>query len=250
MASELGRPGAAAVRRLRRRAPWSRRCAPAGSGPRRRPSSPARSRSAAYWLVHASVEWFWSYPALTLPMAFALGAAAAPALLRPGARATAGPRAGGLAVAAGARGARDDPVLAQRALHEQGAARAGAPDLPGAYADLERAADLNPFSDRPLAAEAVIAEEAGEPQRALAALAEAQERQPDEWTLYYLEARVLGRDRPGRRRAGARREPASSTRDGAEIAELEQELASARAGSAACNGPMHPIGQPAHGNAV
>ena len=36
-----------------------------------------------YWLVHASVEWFWSYPAMTLPMAFAMGAAAAPAALRP-----------------------------------------------------------------------------------------------------------------------------------------------------------------------
>ena len=41
----------------------------------------------AYWLAHASVDWFWSYAAITLPVPFAIGAAAAPAL-RP--RATGG----------------------------------------------------------------------------------------------------------------------------------------------------------------
>ena len=39
---------------------------------------------------------------------------------------------------------------------------------------------------------APLAEQAGDPQRALRALAEAERRQPDEWTLYYLEARLLG----------------------------------------------------------
>src|SRR3712207_9189671 len=53
-------------------------------------------------------------------------------------------------------------------------------DLPGAYEELGEAADLNPLADRPLAAEAVIAEQVGDPQRALAALAEAQDREPDE----------------------------------------------------------------------
>jgi Flp pilus assembly protein TadD len=37
----------------------------------------------------------------------------------------------------------------------------------------------------------VIAESAGESQRALGALSKAEERQPDEWTLYFLEARIL-----------------------------------------------------------
>ena len=34
----------------------------------------------SYWFAHASVDWFWSYAAITLPAPFVIGAAAAPAL--------------------------------------------------------------------------------------------------------------------------------------------------------------------------
>ncbi len=34
----------------------------------------------AYWLTHASVDWFWPYPAVTAPALALLGAAAAPAI--------------------------------------------------------------------------------------------------------------------------------------------------------------------------
>jgi Flp pilus assembly protein TadD len=96
-------------------------------------------------------------------------------------------------------------------------------DLPGAYGKLDDAADLNPLADRPLAAEAVIAEQNGDTQRALGALAEAKRREPEEWTIYFLEARLL-----------APIDPASSARSlakarelnpkGTEIDDLEREL--------------------------
>ncbi len=38
---------------------------------------------ATYWLVHASADWFWPYPAVTAPAFALLGAAVAPALLMP-----------------------------------------------------------------------------------------------------------------------------------------------------------------------
>ncbi|HEX2359772.1 MAG TPA: O-antigen ligase family protein [Solirubrobacterales bacterium] len=152
--------------------------------------------AAAYWLVHASVDWFWSYPSLTFPAVFALGAAAAPSLGSSGdgsglrIRRSLAPIFIALAVAL-------VPFwLSDRYTNE--ALETWRADLSGAYADLGRAADLNPVSDRPLVAEAVIAEQAGDPQRALAALADAQARQPEEWTLYWIEARILAETDPAR----------------------------------------------------
>lgn len=188
MASELGLPGlllfgcfavAATVAGLR-----ARRLGPSAAS-----LAAGGLAAAAYWLVHASVEWFWTWPGITLPVVFALGAVSAPLLLRPEGDLSL-PLRRGLALAA---------VLAEIALlpfllsdsYTNDALRGWRTDLTRAYSDLALAADLNPFSDRPLASEAVIAEEAGEPQRALRALSEAQDRQPDEWTLYYLEARIL-----------------------------------------------------------
>jgi tetratricopeptide (TPR) repeat protein len=221
MAGELGLPGlllfgtflvAAVIAALR-----ARRLGPSAAG-----LVAGALAFAGYWLVHASVEWFWSYPSLTLPAAFVLGAACAPGLLRPDGWLSI-PWRRGLALGA---------VLTALALtpfyfserYTNDALRTWQADLAGAYDELSRAADLNPLSDRPLATEAVIAEEAGEPQRALAALSEAQSRQPDEWTLYYLEARVLAEFDP----AGARRalvEARELNPKGPEIAELEEEIA-------------------------
>jgi O-Antigen ligase len=172
-----------------------------------------------YWLVHASVEWFWTYPAITLPAAFLIGAAAAPALLSPKASGPS-PRRNGLALACGVAALSLVPFLlseryTDNALHTS--------DVERAYDDLEKAADLNPLSDRPLAAEAVIAEDAGDRQRALAALDEAEKRVPEEWTLYYLEARVLAPIDP----AGARRalgEAQALNPRGEEVVELAEEL--------------------------
>ena len=37
-----------------------------------------------YWLVHASLDWFWPYPAVTAPVLCLLGSACAPAVMSPG----------------------------------------------------------------------------------------------------------------------------------------------------------------------
>jgi tetratricopeptide (TPR) repeat protein len=124
-----------------------------------------------------------------MPVCFAVGAAMAPALLRPAQPPRRTLRIG-LAIGAGLLAIWMLPYLFSE-RYTNDALRTGQADPEHAYAELQDAADLNPASDRPLATEAVIAESAGDRQRALAALDEAEKRVPDEWTLYYLEARVL-----------------------------------------------------------
>lgn len=145
-----------------------------------------------YWLVHASVEWFWPYPAVTAPVIFMLGAACAPAIFDPAAgpvrRRSAAPVCV-LLVLVGL--SLIPPFLSER--YTNGALRGWRADLPRAYEDLDRAKDLNRLADRPLLAEAVIAERLRDYDRALRALDEAERREPDDWTSYYLEARVLAR---------------------------------------------------------
>ncbi len=223
MASELGLPGllgfvafavGATLAALR-----SRRLGPSAAA-----LAATSLAIAAYWLLHASVEWFWSYPAVTFPMAFSLGAAAGPALL---ARPQAPDRRAriGLSVAAGLAALSMLPFfLSERYTND--ALRGWRSDLPRAYSDLDRAAALNPFGVRPLSAEAVIAQSAGEPQRALAALSEARQRTPQEWTLYYLEARLLAAtDAESAQRALARARELNPR--GEEIARLQQQLGGA-----------------------
>ena len=218
MASELGVPGllllaafliAATVAALRSR--------------RLGPSAIALVAGAlavgGYWLVHASVEWFWSYPAITLPMAFAMGAAGAPAALRPAREPRRAPRLAAVAALGLVAIAVIPLFLSERYTNQ--ALRVGSADPEAAYQDLERAADLNPFSSRPLASEAVIAEGAGDRERALSALADAQDRQPDEWTLYLLEARVLEGTDPARAAAAVARARELNP-NGSEIEKLEQ----------------------------
>lgn len=174
-----------------------------------------------YWLVHASVEWFWHYPAITLPVAFVLGAAAAPALLRPPGT----PRAGWripLAIAAGLAALSMIPFFLSDRYTDQALDQARA-DLPGAYSDVDRAADLDPFATRPLLAEAVIARRAGDSARALAALDEAQERVPDEWTVYYLRALILEQTDPAAARLALERARELNP-DGGELDGLERRL--------------------------
>jgi tetratricopeptide (TPR) repeat protein len=67
-------------------------------------------------------------------------------------------------------------------------------DPQGALDDLDRAADLNPWSSRPLAAESDIAAQLGERSRALESIGDAIGRSPDDWLLYLQQARVLGRE--------------------------------------------------------
>jgi hypothetical protein len=148
----------------------------------------------AYWFAHASVDWFWSYSAITLPVPFALGAAAAP-LLRSETVGGPSPLRTGFAVAGAVLALTMVPFFLS-ARYTDSAIRGWRTDLPRAYTDLRRAADLNPWSTRALEAEAVIATENHDRTRAIRAVDEGLERIPHEWLLYFLKAKAVGRSDP------------------------------------------------------
>jgi hypothetical protein len=147
-----------------------------------------------YWLAHASADWFWSYAAITLPVPFALGAAAAPALRREGETGRTAARTA-LAVTALAVALTMVPFFLSARYTNQGI-RIGQSDTEAAYVDLNRAADLNPWTARPLAAESAIALQAGDDARGLSSIADAIDRSPHDWLLYMQKARVLAQSDP------------------------------------------------------
>lgn len=198
MASELGTPGVllflaflggavVAVIKARRLSPSAAALAAGALG------------MSAYWLVHASVDWFWSYPVITLPVPFALGAAAAPAF-RTETVAGPSPVRSGLAVAGAVVALTMVPFFLS-ARYTDSAIRTWQGNLPRAYDELRRAADLNPWSSRPLETEAFIANENHDRPRALRAVDEGLQRIPHEWILYLLKAKALGRSDPVAARA-------------------------------------------------
>jgi tetratricopeptide (TPR) repeat protein len=147
-----------------------------------------------YWLFHSSVDWFWTYPALTAPVFALLGSAAAPALSS--ARAA---RAVGVRVAAA--GAALVAIVAATALYlseryTNDAYDEWRTDLQGAYSDLDRAQTLNPFADEPLVAEGAIAKEVGDRARALDAFRDAADRTPQEWGTHYFLGQLLASSDP------------------------------------------------------
>jgi hypothetical protein len=198
MASELGLPGillwgtfavgaVIAVLRARRNGPSAAALAAGALG------------MSAYWLGHASVDWFWSYAVITLPVPFALGAAAAPTVRSdqlggPNLKRT------GLAIVGALLALTMIPFFLS-ARYTDAAIRDWRANLPLAYTYLQRAADLNPWSSRPLAAEAVIATANRDRPRALRSISDGLHRTPDDWILYFLKAKAYGTSNP----AGARR---------------------------------------------
>jgi tetratricopeptide (TPR) repeat protein len=193
LASELGFPalamfgavavgGVAAALRSRR------------LGPAHATLSAAALAAGAYWLVHTSIEWFWTYPGLTAPVFGLLGAAAAGAVFdRERSRATRGRLAVGLVAIAAATLA-VPPYLSERYTND--AYHIWGSDLGRAYDDLDAAEKLNPFSEEPLLAEGAIATEAGDRERAAGAFREAIERRPEEWASYYFLGKLLAKDDP------------------------------------------------------
>lgn len=198
----------------------------------------------AYWLAHASIDWFWPYPAITAPVLALLGAACAGVVTNPdrgstpakiqaedGASdddraATAPPRAAGrLLIAAGALVlalSAVPPFLSERYVNQ--AYGGWGTDLDRAYDDLDRARALNPLTDAPLLAEGGIADAAGDRERAIAAFRAAAEKRPEEWGAHFLLAELLARDRPelARRELDLARELNPNS---PEIDELEDRLA-------------------------
>ena len=138
--------------------------------------------SGTYWLVHSSLDWFWPYPAVTATTMALLGAACGPAVLTIGARMRVWWRPWlivGLAILAISA----IPFwLSERYVDK--ATKEWHDDLNGAYSDLGRAQDLNPFSDWPILVEGEIAKEAGDTQRAIDTFTRATQKRPEEYAGY------------------------------------------------------------------
>lgn len=117
---------------------------------RRRARVPAAAAfaGATYWLLHAAVDWTWTFPASGIPFFALLGIG-----LARGGAALAGRRAAvaGAAVALVGAAAFAPPWLAQRYL-QQGAAQG----LPAGRDDLDRARALDPLLTDPLLVEAQL----------------------------------------------------------------------------------------------
>jgi len=144
--------------------------------------------SGSYWLVHVSVDWFWPYPAITAPVIALIGSACAPAVLAPGRRSTRRWRGWLIAALAVFVISAIPPLLAERFVNNAYASWRTDPSR--AYADLERARQLNPLSDVPLLAEGAIARADGDHERALAAFTEAARVRPEEFATHYLLAEL------------------------------------------------------------
>ncbi len=156
----------------------------------------------SYWLVHASYDWFWHYPALTAPVMFLLGVAAAPSLRA----ADAGRRTwrrwvGVAALSVGI-------VVAVPPFFSESYANRAYDEYPGdsgaALSDLNRAADLDPYDPEPLLAKGLIESRLGRDQAAISAFREAIDRQSDAYAAHFFLARALAPTDPAAARVEAR----------------------------------------------
>lgn len=169
-------------------------------GPAAAQLSCAALAAGAYWLAHASVDWFWPYPAVTAPVLALLGAAAAPALATPSRKAPSRAPRIALLLATIAFGLSIlPPYLSERLDHQ--ALAIFRVDQERAYENLDLARALNPLSDTPIIDEALIARELGDRKRAIAAFREAARKRPGEYANHYFLADLYVKDDPARARA-------------------------------------------------
>jgi hypothetical protein len=147
------------------------------AGPAAAAAAAAASATFLYWLLHASVDWFWEFPALTGPALALLGLAGALGARRPeiGARRVLAPRLAVVGVAAVAL-ACTGPWLSARDTDR--AADVWRSDLGGAYDRLDRARALNPLSAQPDLVAGTIALRAEDQAEAERRFRAALERQP------------------------------------------------------------------------
>ena len=220
--SELGIPGLALLA-------LAIAGAAAGAWRRRRDSPSAAALSAcaltaaAYWLGHASVDWFWAYPAVTAPVFAILGSASATAAAEPVERRALRSRRVAVVAAALLALTLVPPYLAERYVD---AAYAGWRSDPArAQSDLDRARALNPLSIDPLLAEGGIALARSERERAIAAFELAADERPEEWASHYFLAKLTRRSDAARARAELARARALNPRS-RQIADLRERLRS------------------------
>jgi O-antigen ligase len=171
----------------------------------------------AYWLLHASVDWFWEFPALTAAALALLGMASALGPRRDSPRGS-GPGLGRPMAAFGGLAAvllavsLVVPWLAER--HVSRAIDIWRADPTGAFEQLDRAAGLNPLSPRAQLTAATIALRLGRTARAEREFRGALEREPDNGYAL-LELGMIAAERGERARATRllRRARARSPRD-------------------------------------
>jgi hypothetical protein len=176
--------------------------------------------SGVYWLVHSSYDWFWHYPAVTAPVVFLLGAAAAPALrasARPLGRARLVPITLLAVLAIGAIPLYLAERYTDRALEDW----QSNPTI--AYDDLDRAASLNPFDLEPLLIKGAIAARTGNSALALSAFEQAERRVPESYAPHYFIARELLGSNPVSARRQIARARSLNPKD-PEIIALERRL--------------------------
>jgi hypothetical protein len=133
-----------------------------------------------YWVAHGMTDWFWEWAGLGAPAFALLGLACALAPRAQAATERARPRpvaliAGGAALVVAAL-AIAGPWLAERDMERAGAVYAARPFE--AYSRLDRAADLDPLSDRPALLAGSIALRYGDLRRARSAFTDALARNP------------------------------------------------------------------------
>ncbi len=152
----------------------------------------------AYWLTHASLDWFWPFPAVTGPALALLGAAAAPALLMPE-RTDAPPgRRVVLIVLAVFVVSLIPPFLSERLVDRS--IDTFRSDTQQAYDDLALARDLNPLSDLPALTEGSIALALKDKERAIEAFREAIRKRPEEYVGHFFLALIYSKLDPAQAR--------------------------------------------------
>jgi tetratricopeptide (TPR) repeat protein len=155
----------------------------------------AAMAAGAFWLAHASVDWFWPFPAVSGPPIALLGAAVGPALILPG---RARPRKGHRLVVVALLGALIvsviPPYLSERLMERSFSSFRA--DTAQAYDDLDLARALNPLSDSPYLAEGAIAMELGDTERAIAAYRKAADKRPQEYAARFFLALLYAETDP------------------------------------------------------
>jgi len=196
-------------------------------GPTAAAITAAALAAAAQWFLQSSYDWLWHYPGITAPAIFLLGAAAAPALLDVRARLPGALRAGAATVLVAAAALAVPLYLADR--YRTHALEIAREDPAEALANLERAADLNPLDEEAPLAEGAIASSLGDTERALAALREAADREPESYAPHYLLAELLLEVDP-EEAAAELKEARRLNPLGRDVAALERRLERRRAG--------------------
>ena len=148
---------------------------------------------AGYWLLHASTDWFWELPALTGAGLALLAIAAAPIAADPSpARKTNIARLKVVGAAGAALIAAAALAVPWTAISLIDAAVARGPGQTS-YSLLDTAATLNPWSEQPALARAVLAASAGRSGQERDALREALRRNPRDWYPHLILGIIAGR---------------------------------------------------------